>query len=201
MGRQLLRVIGETDDEGAGRGRVDALRGDRLGPGVDGLRWWGVAAVLELAPGGVSWSELSARQALVEAAEPVVAVEAGEGRVADGLRVLDEALAKRGARLGRGQRLRFQLVAPQPRVERLGLGEQSLDRLASGRADEVVGILTRRKLDEAQGAVGPEVGQGAESRADRRLSPRAVAVEAEDRRRIEPPHPLELGLGDRGTVG
>ena len=33
------------------------------------------------------------------------------------------------------------------------------------------------------------------------LRPGAVAVEAQDRRGIEPPHALELGFGDRGAVG
>ena len=68
-------------------------------------------------------------------------------------------------------------------------------------ADDVVGVLAGGKLDEAQRAVGADVGQGARRRADRGLPAGAVAVEAQDRRGVEPPHPLELRLGDRGAVG
>ena len=50
--------------------------------------------------------EGAARRDLVEAAEPVVAVEAGEGVVGDGRGMVDQALAKAGAGFGRGQGLR-----------------------------------------------------------------------------------------------
>ena len=45
------------------------------------------------------------------------------------------------------------------------------------------------------------MGKGTKGRADRRLAPGRVTVEAQDRRGIEPPHALELRLGDRGAVG
>ena len=108
MGRQLLGEIGETDDKRAGSRSVDALSGDGLRSGVDGLRRRGVAAVPELASGGVSGSELTAREVLIEAPKPLVAVEAGQGRVSDRRRMPDQALAEAGAGLGRGQRLRFE---------------------------------------------------------------------------------------------
>ena len=68
-------------------------------------------------------------------------------------------------------------------------------------SDDVVGILAGRELDEAQGAVGADVGEGAKRGADRGLAAGVVAVEAQDRRGVEAPHPLELRLGDRGAVG
>ena len=92
-------------------------------------------------------------------------------------------------------------MAPQAVNQRLGLGEQSLERLSAAGADDIVRVLAGGKLDEAQGALGAEMGQGARGGADRGLLAGAVAVEAEDRRRVEPPHALELGLGDRGAVG
>ncbi len=89
-------------------------------------------------------------------------------------------------------------MPPQPLDERFGGGEQASIAAAAG-ADDIVGVLAGGQVDEAQGALGGEVGQGAGGGADRGLLPGAVAVEAEDRRGIEPPHPLELGLGDRGA--
>ena len=99
-------------------------------------------------------------------------------------------LAQTGAGLRRGERLRLALVAPEAVHQGFWLGEQGLHRLAAARAYDVVGVLGRGKLDEAEGPLRREVGQGAQGRADRGLPARAVAVEAEDRRRIEPPHAL-----------
>src|SRR5207237_1032833 len=48
---------------------------------------------------------------------------------------------------------------------------------------------------------GRKEGEGTQRRADRRLLPGAVAVETEDRGRVEAPHALELRLGDGGAVG
>ena len=92
-------------------------------------------------------------------------------------------------------------MAPEPVGKGLGAGEQGLERFAAARTDEIVGILAGRQLDEAQGALGADEGQGAQCRPDRRLLAGAVAVEAEDRRGIEAPHPFELCFGHRGAVG
>ena len=71
----------------------------------------------------------------------------------------DQPLLEAGPGLGRGQRLGVELVAPQAGVERLGLGEQSLERLAAAGADNVVGVLARGKLDESQRAIGASSGK------------------------------------------
>ena len=80
-------------------------------------------------------------------------------------------------------------------------GQQRLDRLAPAGFHDIVGVLPRGERDEAQRALGAEVGEGALGGADRGLLPGIVAVEAQDRRGLEPPHPLELRLGQRGAVG
>ena len=115
--------------------------------------------------------------------------------------MLDQPLAKAGAGLGRGQRRGVALVAPQTLVERLGLSQHRFECLTPAAADDIVRILAGGQFDEAQGALGSDVGQSAQRGADRGFAPGAVAVEAQDRRGIEPPHPLELAFGDRGAVG
>ena len=137
----------------------------------------------------------------VEALEPFVAVELREAGVGDGRGMVDQALLEAGAGFGRVERGGVDLVPPQALDERFGGGEQGFHRRAAARVDDVVGVLAGGQRDEAQGALGAEVGQGAGGGADRGLLPGAVAVEAEDRRGLEPPHPLELGLGQRGAVG
>ena len=87
--------------------------------------------------------------------------------------MLDEALLEAGAGLGRVERRGFDLVAPQPLDQRLGAGEQRLDRFLAARVHQVVGVLAGGERDEAQGALGREVGQGAHRRPDRRLLPAA----------------------------
>ena len=67
----------------------------------------------------------------LELAEPLVAVEAAELGVADRLRVLDEALAKAGAGLGRGERGGIVFMAPQALIERFRLGEESFNGFPS----------------------------------------------------------------------
>ena len=54
MGRQLLREIGEAEDERAGRGGVDAAGGDGARFGADGRVGGDEAAVLEGAAGGAA---------------------------------------------------------------------------------------------------------------------------------------------------
>ena len=86
-------------------------------------------------------------------------------------------------------------------VERLGLREQCLEavcppELTTSSGSWPAGSSTKRRVRS-----GRDVGEGAKRGADRGLAAGAVAVEAEDRRRIEPPHALELGFGDRGAVG
>ena len=115
--------------------------------------------------------------------------------------MVDQALAEACAGFRGGEGLGLQLVAPQAVVERLGRGEQGFDRLAAAGVDDVVGVLAGGQLDEAERALGRRGGEGARRGADGGLLSRAVAVEAEDRRRVEPPHALELGLGDRRAVG
>src|SRR5206468_9409951 len=100
-----------------------------------------------------------------------------------------------------GQRLGVKLVAPQARVERLWGGEQRFKAFAAAGVDDVIRVLARRQLDEAQGPVGTEKGERASGGADRRLAAGIVAVEAEDRRRIEAPQPLELAFREGGAVG
>ena len=92
------------------------------------------------------------------------------------------------------------LVTPEAVDERLGRRKQRLDGVAAAVAHHVVGVLAGGKLDEAKRALGAEEGEGADGGADRGLLPRAVAVEAEDGVGIEPPHALELRLGDGGAV-
>ncbi len=121
-------------------------------------------------------------------------VETGEGLVADRLRMLDQALAEAGAGLGRGEGRSGELVAPEAVDERLGLGEQGFESVAAAAVDDVVGVLAGGKLDEAEGPFRAEVRQSAGGGADGGLLPGAVAVEAEDRARVEPPHALELAL-------
>src|SRR5207302_6500170 len=125
------------------------------------------AAVLEgaAAAGRAAWAGSAgfARAAeLVEAVEPVLAIEAREVGAADRRRVIEEPLLEARPGFGRGERLGFDFVAPQAGVERLGLGGQCFERFAPAGADNIVRILARRKLGEAQGALGADVGQGAQ---------------------------------------
>ena len=115
--------------------------------------------------------------------------------------MVEQALAKAGAGLGGRQRGEVALVPPQPLDQRIGLGEQGFERRAAAGADEVVGVLAFGQGDEAQRAIGREVGQSAQGSADGGFLPGGIAVEAEDRRRVEPPHPFELRLGHGGAVG
>ncbi len=92
-------------------------------------------------------------------------------------------------------------MAPQSLDQRLGGGEQGFDCGTAAGADNVIGILARGERDEAQSLVGREVGQRASGGADRGFLARRIAVEAQQWRGLEPPHPLELGLGQRGAVG
>ena len=101
------------------------------------------------------------RDEILEAAEPFFAIEAAERLVADRLRMLDQALAEPCTGFGRGQGLGSKLVAPQAVHQRLRLREQAFECVAATAADDVVRVLAGRKLDEAQGALGTEQGQGA----------------------------------------
>ena len=65
-----------------------------------------------------------------------------------------ETLLEAGPGLGGGQRLGFELVAPQPGVERFGTGEQRFERLAAAGADHVVGVLAGSAARRSAGPVG-----------------------------------------------
>ncbi len=191
QGRELLAMllqrlgkIGETDDESAGHDAVEAAGGNGSGDGAGGrLGRLPPAALAGLERAAERLRLILARRVhlVLEAAEPFVAVEAGERLVADRLRMLDQALAKACAGLGRGEGLGGQLVAPEAFDQRLGRREDGFEGVAAAVADDVVGILACGKLDEAQRAFGREEGKGAGGGADRGLLAGAVAVEAEDR--------------------
>jgi hypothetical protein len=69
-------------------------------------------------------------------------------------------------------------VAPEASVEWLGIGEHVLECIAAAGADDVIGILSCRKLHEAERAVGAKQGQGARSGADRGLLAGIVTIES-----------------------
>src|SRR5689334_2390039 len=102
MGGKLLRIVGEPQDERAGGGGVDPCGGDGFGVGADGGSRWREAAVLETAAAPGRGSERRRRTALViEAAEPVLAIDAAEVGVADRRRMGDKALLEAGPGLDR----------------------------------------------------------------------------------------------------
>ena len=156
MGRQLLREIGEAEDQRAGGRRVDAAAAMARASPPTGGGGGAKRPFLKLPrrSGALARMRGGGPALLVEAVEPVLAVDAGEVGVADRRGVVDQALLEAGPGFGRGQRLGLELVAPQPRVERLGAGEQRFERLAAAGADDVVGVLAGGQLDEAERPVG-----------------------------------------------
>ena len=143
------------------------------------------AAVLDATAARCGVSGATARRAAlrVEAAEPVLAVDAAEVRMADRRRVLDRGAALRPAQ---ASGVVSGSASTSWRHRRAssgsGFGEQGLERFAAADADHVVGVLAGGKLDEAQGSLRAEERQSAGCGADRGLLAGAVAVEAQDRR-------------------
>src|SRR5690242_19551053 len=93
MGGELLRVVRKTEDKRArGRG-VDPCRSDRASLGVHRRRGRDEAPVLEgAAARGLRCAEGGGAAKLVEAAEPVLAIDAAEVGMADRRGVGDQAL-------------------------------------------------------------------------------------------------------------
>ena len=140
---------------------------------------------------------------LVEAVEPVLAVDAGEVGVADRWRHGRSAAALRPAQAS-GVVSGSASSSWRHRRASSGSGLASSASNASRPpcADDVVGVLAGGQLDEAQRPVGAEQGQGA--RARRGSRPSCPALSPSKHRigdGIEPPHPLELRFGERGAVG
>ena len=92
-------------------------------------------------------------------------------------------------------------MAPQAGVERLGLASSASNasrppELMTSSGSWPAGSSTKRSVRSGRSRGSARVAARIAA-----FLPGAVAVEAEDRRRIEPPQPLELRLGERGAVG
>ena len=131
----------------------------------------GEAAVLEDAAAlsrGRGAAEAGGTALLVEAAEPILAVDAGEVGVADRRRVVDQALLEACPGFGRGRAARLRPHDARA-ARRAARDWRSALRSPRGRlfvarfhpanrrrgcANDVVGVLAGGKLDKAQRAVG-----------------------------------------------
>ena len=119
MGRELFREIGEPEDQRARRGGVDAGRGDGARAVADRRRRGDETAVLEGAAAAfravvagcaaVVWPAQR-----VKAGQPILPIEAREVGIADGRRMIEQALLEARPGFGRGEGLGLDLVPPQP---------------------------------------------------------------------------------------
>ena len=90
-------------------------------------------------------------------------------------------------------------MAPKPLDQRLRGVQYRLHRRRATGAQQVVGVLPLGQGGEGEAVAGAQQGQGAGGGADRRLLPRRIAIEAEDRHLDHLPQPLDLMLGQRGA--
>ncbi len=206
MGGQFLGEVGESEDQGAGGRRIDAAgwrwrgRSDPTGAGGGTKR-----PFLKLPRRcGVKARGCGGRgTALLDrsgSANP-------RGTCARGRRwpIVPAWATRRCLRPAQASGVVSGSASSSWRHRRASSGSGAASRASNAsRPPELTtssGSWPGGQLDEAQGAVGAEQGQSAGRGADRGLLARAVAVEAEDRRRIEAPQPLELRFGQRGAVG
>ncbi len=93
----------------------------------------------------------------------------------------------------------FGLARPQHGGERARGADHVAHRFGSGRAHQIVGILTLRQQRELQALAGREPRQGDIDGAKGGAQARAVAVEAEHRLVGHLPEQGELVFGERGA--
>ena len=143
--------------------------------------------------------QIRRRELLAQPRREILPVIAAHGFVGDGAGDFVQPRFERGAALRRVERSLLALALPQHMRQRTRRAEHVRDSVAAAGAGEIVGILAVGQAGEFQALAGLDQRQRDIDGAVGGAAAGAVAVEAQDRLVVEPPHQGELIGGERGA--